>query len=384
MNFESFGLRQDPFPIVPDGPVHNWAGRTELRDDLVDLILGVRGTDIGVTEFAVLHGEYGAGKSHALRYLKTLIDEDDEAKFNSVAIYLERPRVANKLNFLELHKYIIRSLGRDTVKQFCLEVKEKTDQTIEELASEAGYGNVTDKSSFIQSAIKSLPSHDRNMVRLLRRGAEDGTQVYSFLLGETGCGGDEYEGKIDSDFIAANVLSDLFRVIASEIRPKERIRKSVYLFIDEFEMLVEAKAAESELVFSGLRELINSLPYRFGLFISFTGAAALIEAIMPQHLLKRMTVPYIEIPALEGSDAKDFLLSQLKYYRLEDSEYNEPYYPFEEDAVDYIIENAEAHTPRNLFKDCKRVIERALRRHGLQPGDTITREVTQKILVGYR
>src|SRR5687768_10414751 len=107
MKLEDFDLTQDPFPIVPDGPVHNWAGREELKLDLVDIVKGVRGRDIGITEFVVLHGEYGAGKSHALRYLRTLIAEDKN-EFNSLAIYLEGPRVANKLNFLELQRHIIK------------------------------------------------------------------------------------------------------------------------------------------------------------------------------------------------------------------------------------------------------------------------------------
>ena len=383
MKFESFDLRQDPFPIVPDGPVYNWAGRTEIRDDLIDLIKGIRGRDIGVAEFAVLHGEFGAGKSHALRFLKTLIAED-ENEFNSVAIYLERPRVANKLNFLELHKYIIRTLGRDKVKQLCVEVKEKTDRTIDERAKAAGLGEVEDKSSFIETCIDDLPSNDRNMVRLMRRGAEDGASVFNFLIGADPCNGGEYEGKIDSDFIAASVLSDLFRVVVSEIRPDERVRESVYLFIDECEMLIEAKTTESDFVFSGLRELINSLPYRFGLFISFTGGAALIEAIMPQHLLKRMTVPYIEFLPLDDADAKDFLRAQLDYFRPGDSDHKGTFYPFDESAIDFIIENTDTHTPRNLFKDCKRVVERAIRRFDIKPGDEITREIAENILIGYR
>ena len=53
-------------------------------------MLGVRASDIGSTEFLVLHGELGAGKSHALRYLKTRIEQRD-SEFQSLAIYVERP-----------------------------------------------------------------------------------------------------------------------------------------------------------------------------------------------------------------------------------------------------------------------------------------------------
>ena len=386
MRLEAFELRADPFPIVPDGPVHNWAGREALREDLVDLIRGVRARDIGVTEFAMIYGEYGSGKSHALRYLKTLVDENTE-EFSSLAIYLERPRVATKFNFLELYKYIIRSIGRERLKDICVQVKREIDTTVRELAEAAQTamgGRVTDTSSFIEPAIDRVSNQDRNMVRLLRRGAEDGTKVFEFLIGQEKCDGEEYDGKIDSDFLAAKVLSDLFRAITAEIRTEERVVESVYLFLDEGELLIDAKATESELVFSGLRELINGMPYRFGLLISFSAATALIEAIMSQHLLKRMTQPYIEVPMLEEDDAKEFLRAQLDHFRTEGSVYMGTFYPFEEEAVDFVIENTTAMTPRNLFIDCKRVLERAIRRFDLEPGERISREMAERILTGRR
>ena len=383
MRLQDFDLRQDPFPIVPDGPVHNWAGRVELREDLIDLIKGVRARDIGVTEFAVLYGEYGAGKSHALRYLKTLVDEDVE-EFSSLAVYLERPRVATKLNFEELYKYIIRSLGRERIRDVCRLVKEKTDETIGELAVQAGVGHVADRSTFVEAALGKLADQDRSMVQLLRRGVEEEEEVFQFLIGQGNCNGREYEGKVNSDFLAAKVLSDLFRVMTLEIRPGDRIFESVYLFLDECEVLIDAKATESELVFSGLRELLNGVPYRFGLLLSFSAATALIEAIMSQHLLKRLTMPYIEVPMLEDDDAKEFLQAQLDYFRLEGSEYMDTFFPFDEEAIDFVIGNTTGLTPRNLFIDCKRVFERAFRRFGLVPGEVISRELAERILVGYR
>ena len=383
MKLEEYGLEKDPFPIVPDGAVYNWAGREELRDDLLDVVKGVRARDIGVTEFVVLHGELGSGKSHTLRFLKTAIEHDKD-EFDSVAIYLERPRVANKLNFLELQRYIVRELGRNRLEGCCQRVKDLVDETVSELAEGAGLGHVADKSSFLEDAIERLPSHDRDMVRLLRRGASDGAEVYEFLVGNRACGGKEYEGKVDSDFMAAKVLSDLFRVATSEIRPEERVWESVYLFLDEGEVLFDAKSAESEVVFSGLRELINGLPYRFGLFVTFTAATALIEAVMPQHLLKRMTLPYIEIPALEDGEAKEFLRTQLDFSRVEGSEYNGTHYPFSEEAIGYIVEHTTSMTPRHLFIDCKRVLERAIRREQVAAGEEITEEMAARILQGYR
>jgi chromosomal replication initiation ATPase DnaA len=329
----------------------------------------------------VLHGEYGAGKSHALRYLRTEIQEN-KTDFNSLAIYLERPRVASKLNFLELYRHIIKIVGRDRVKSYCAQLKAYIDLTTDEIAAAANMAAAKNKASFFEQAIDRFSFDDRPMIKLLVKGADEHSNIYEVLSGTERCDEDGYEGKIDSDFMASKVLSDFFRVLTSEIRSDTRILESVYLFVDECEILAEAKASDSELVFNGFRELINGLAYRFCLIMSFSAATALIEAIMPRHLLRRMTRPYVEVPMLDDAQAADFLRKQINFFRTENSPHTGTLYPFSENAIDYIIRNTNTMTPRNLFIECKRVMERSIRRHELAPGSEITEEDAEKILRG--
>jgi hypothetical protein len=379
MKFEDFDLRQDPFPIAPESSVHNWAGDQELREDLVDIVKGVRARDIGVSEFVIIHGELGAGKSHALRYLKTAIAEKP-SEYEGLAIYLERPRVSTKLNFELLSRYIIQQIGREKITSYCCKIKEILDELVTEIAHSKGMGDAKDKSTFVDAAYVRFRESDRNMIRLLASGTQPGSRVFEFLSGTVPCDiPDSYEGKVDSDFVAAKVLGDFFRVLTTELKPGRFVKEAVYLFIDECEMLLEAKSSESDLVFAGLREVINGIPYRFCLMMSFTAATALIEAIMPNHLLKRLTRPYIEIPMLDDDLALEFLRTQLDYYRV-DTSHQGSFYPFSDEAVTAIIQNQVSITPRNLFIDCKRVFERAIRRFDLEPGQTISADVAGKVL----
>lgn len=384
MKLNDFDLSEDPFPIVPDGPVHNWAGREDLKEDLLDLVQGVRARDIGVTEFAVLHGELGAGKSHALRFLKTRIT-DESAKtngdFRSLALYIERPRVANKLNFLELQKYIIRQIGRERIAAYAKQVHEHISGRAEAIAAEKGMPPGGDLTSFRSLAIEEFRPNDRAMVKLLDATKVDDHKLYSFLLGEAGAPQGDYEQKVDSDFMAAKAISDLFRILTSDLRNAPPILESIYLFIDESELLLEAKASESELVFAGLREMINGLPYRFCLILSFSAATALIEALMPTHLIKRMTRLYIEVPTLSDDEAVEFVRAQLNTFRDPTSQWYGTFYPFTEAAVRRIVANQNSITPRTLFMAAKRVLERALRKENLQPGDEITEEMADGILM---
>lgn len=105
---------------------------------------------------------------------------------------------------------------------------------------------------------------------------------------------------------------------------------------------------------------------------------------MPNHLLKRMTRHYVEIPMLSDDEAIDFLRTQIAYFRPEGYVAANPFYPFDDHSIRYIVENETTLTPRNLFMDCKRVLERAIRRHGLAPGETITRETAEAVLSNLR
>ena len=376
---EKFALNQDPFPIVPNGPVHNWAGHEDLREDLVDLVKSVRARDVGVTEFVVIHGEFGAGKSHALRYLRTLIEED-VTSFKSLAIYVDRPRVATKLSFLELHRFIIQEIGRERIQEYCTQISDIFDSIAAGRAEAAGMPNARDTSSFVEAALEQVPSDNRRMIRLLIRGATSIEPVYNFLVGSARCDGDEYDGKIDSDYLASRVLGQLFRVLTDSYENEQSVFESVYLFIDETEVLIEAKASESELIFSGFRELINELPYRFCMVLSYSAPTALIEAVMPNHLMKRMTRPYIEVPILNDEQAVEFLEAQIAHFRIDGADVPNPYYPFEEDSIVAIVEHVTESTPRNLFIQCKRVLERSIRRKGLEPPEVITRDMVDEIL----
>ena len=377
---QRYDLKRDPFAIVPDDDVKNWAGNYELRDDLIDIVSGVRSRDVGSSEFVVLHGELGSGKSHAMRYLTTHI-ENNKSEFRSLPIYVERPRVAPKLNFLELYKYIIIQIGKDELTEICKEVDKQIQEATKVQAEKA---NMKFDSRHHMGTFESIVLNEQkgigNMLTLLKYGASNNGEVFEFLTGKAQCPCDGYDGIINSDFMAAKILGEFIKTLTSNLGSVESVYESVYLFVDECEILFDAKVTESDPVFSGIRELINSVPYGLGIFLSFSAATALIEAYMPQHLLKRMTYSFIEIPMLENSEAVDFIKDQLDWFRTENSKHKGTLYPFSNEAMLYIVERLTTLTPRNLFRDCRRVLDRAIRRHGLTPDESISSEIAEEIL----
>ena len=107
----------------------------------------------------------------------------------------------------------------------------------------------------------------------------------------------------------------------------------------------------------------------------------LLEAVMPMAIAERTSRQNIELQALEVDEAKDFVKSQMANFRLEDFVPPQPFYPFSEDAIDYILEQIVILVPRKMFRALRMVLERAIRREGLQAGDEINAEMAEDIIL---
>lgn len=105
-----------PFKLLPGEKVTAWAGYHEVRQKLLELIESPRADRVGLYEFAIIHGELGAGKSHALRYLRYLITDKQKDEFKSIVCYVERLRVEANTDFLALYRAIMRLIKDDLKK----------------------------------------------------------------------------------------------------------------------------------------------------------------------------------------------------------------------------------------------------------------------------
>jgi type II secretory pathway predicted ATPase ExeA len=99
-DMSGYGLTENPFSLLPSTRITKWAGRKEVKNQLLDIVKSVLATDTGVSEFVFLHGSFGAGKSHALRFLATQINDVNAASFNSNAIYVPKVKLSEKISFL--------------------------------------------------------------------------------------------------------------------------------------------------------------------------------------------------------------------------------------------------------------------------------------------
>ena len=365
-SFEPYGFREVPFPITPDHTTKHWAGREELRKELLDVIDSPRDNDIGLSEFVVLHGSYGAGKSHTLRYLRNHIQEHQDL-YRSKATYVQSIRIENRISFLALYREIIRLLDDD----YILRMSKKVLLCVEAKENSHPDGLKLEKQGKLREIV--IQTFDRELHSMLKRMCE--------IAKETGNPVDALTAGVTSDFEAAKSLGAFFRCLnVCKTENDSPISEASYLFLDEMEAVTEVKVAETQAFFNGILQFINQLPYNFCLICSFSGDTALYEAVTNEALIQRMTRDYIELPDLEPDEAKDFLLKQFATYRTEIFDNPNLYHPFTEETVEYVLSRTLPMTPRNIFRALRKVLERSVKRDNLIPGEEITKSDAVRIL----
>lgn len=384
-NLLDFGLAGDPFALVPTAKVTHWAGRAEVRDLLLDVAHSVRIDEIGLSEFVIIHGDWGAGKTHALRYLFTTVNETEAQDFRSLAIYMPKIKVGQKLSFQEVYKRIVQDLGMARFRDIGQGLKRRVDAAAQALSASLTPQEVHDiherGGGIKPRVIEACPPEDQPMLRLLLDLADGDEDAFSFLVGNRALPRSSgFTHQISTDFDAAHVFGSLCRAITLPIGEQEPVYKAVHLLIDEAEDALQAKAAEQAELWGAIREIVNQVPYRMALLIAFTAEAAFLEAVMPEAVLERTTRRNIELQALDINEAKEFLRDHLAFHRPEGFNTPTPYYPFTEDAIDIVLEREPILVPRKLFRHLRQILNRAIKREDLAPGDEIDAGMAAEII----
>lgn len=356
LNPADFGLKENPFSMVPDADVEYWAGLPETKRAFSDVVVSVCPDDVGSSEFVVICGNWGAGKSHALRYFTHRINKAG----SNYAVYLNEVMVGTNLSFANLCPRILEHLKGAPMTRITNTLKESVDTCADQIRKESGLSTFSPEMAMEEK----IPQQDREIVKSL------------YHYGQLPVWGKE-------DYSATTGLASLFRVMTSPIGHKQPAFGAVYLFLDELETVFDEKAPKQLAFFSALRSLINGMTEHFALVLSFSAPTALLEAAVPSALKERMTRPFIQCEPLTEDSAKQFVREYLGFVRPSPSfSPPQPFYPFSEATINTIFERETALVPRRILLHLRRVWERAVRYESLKPGEEISKEMAETILEG--
>lgn len=364
-----YNLTSNPFPsdagVVKDGTL--WADRIELKKKLVGLIDRTRTSRN--SSVALLFGGYGQGKTHTLRHVESLLQDDKDVK----AIYV--PNMGRSL--LDLYRSTIQAVGPDTIIKYAREfsgvvhvkyVRRILDQHEDKIISDNDFPNYVTNASLLRSELRKtirelagqyFPDFATVMIELCDPSTEEtawkwlAAQRVSFTeLRELQVGtmiGDEATA-----VKAFKTLIDVLKWIKYE---------TTYLLIDEGEGLTTLDTDESLGYTNLLRELIDLCPTGLVMIIACSAELA-ADFLHVAHQAFTSRIPLanrFELPSLSEVETTEFIKDYLKQARVisvQSQSNKDLLKPFEEKAVEAIFRNTKG-VVRNLISACYQLIVNA-------------------------
>jgi hypothetical protein len=363
-------LTKNPFTLVPEANTDVWADYEDVRQALLDVITSCRSDQVGLSEFVVLHGEIGTGKSHALRYLQQYITVKKAEEFASACVYLESTKLAKKTDFMSIYRRVMESL-----RNHIFETASKLDSAMEEKAKASGATRSqeiqAEKQKLWRNSAEALAPKFPSLILLLQGMVTD-DHAFSILCGNKGDDIEKYQltTPIDSEYDTSKCLSAYINLVTNpnrDIIPVNTFsaNRAFYLFIDEVELLQDFKPADVLSINQGIRDLINGCPQALCVIFGVSGDPRILFAIFDKFVVRRFSRDPIEIQALDEQGAVLFLKEVLKNYRTDPNDPDE--YPFREAALLKIAEKTPDKTAASLFRSSRRVLEKAVLAGRLQP-----------------
>lgn len=367
-NLSHLFLNSTPFSTTPSRPSKNivWAGIPRLKQRFNEIF--EEAAFSSATQVVLNRGPWGGGKTHASFYFGV---EDNlppvlTKRTRVYSINMKSPKEAGNpaqdfyTDFLEnLGMTCVQKIIGDVVTDLSeAEVLQSFQQVIEsEELARAFWLFGTEKSSEKQALLRS----------------------YFF------------EGCTRSDLkklgIARNInkAQDRFKVIAGVLQCLIGLSENhdlsqhsrVCLWIDEVEDLVYLPSAQFRILSQGLREIIDRLPNFFTLFLNMSLAEPEkhedFEAILGRAVIDRIT-SNIYFPELELDEAIEYVKALVNHPQYRDKPLSKELpqtYPFDETALQMLLDNLEKRTPREINKRCQNTINYALRDKNFEAGKSI-------------
>lgn len=346
-------LKANPFDLTPNTDPKQilWAGMKQVKQEFYR-IFNIALTD-STTQVVLNQGPWGSGKTHASIYFgnQENLPHTTTIKRNVFDIRVSIPKepgqpaadfytdVLDMIGMRQVHRIIKDAIGN-------LSENDTLDLLQKVLGSEE-----------LGRAFWLFGTNEDEVTQALLRSyfLEGVTRVELRKLG-----------------IARNITKsqDRFRVLAGVIQCLIGLDKSnesftptrVFLWIDEMEDLIYLTSAQFRIVSQGLRDMIDQLPKYFTLFINMTLTDPEdyedLETILGGAVLNRIT-DFIYFPELELNESVDYVIELINhpYYRGKSLPEGLPQtYPFEEEALEILLEGLAKKTPRDINKRCRNAI----------------------------
>ena len=371
-DYSVLGLDENPFPYspVPSDNPEVYCGQDHVAGAVSDTVSTVLST--GKSKHLVITGKYGNGKSHTLKYARSLVRDRDDVLVGYVAQPGE--------GFLDIYHEFMYDLGFDRVQELAYEflahvTREHTEmnpmgaQSMESLLDEGDVllSELVPKSVQMLSDITKFADFARAIVHMVYE--DTNLYAWQWLTAE----GIRYEQRkemeihsaLDDDTMGVRAFTALKNMLL------ELGYTGVFVFVDEFESVARLSPKNEQATLNSLRHLMDQ--NSSGLSMMFGCAPEVWQDVMSEyHAFSERLGREVSLRPMTEEHLRDLVNS---YLGLASGETISVSDIFEEGSLQLILQSSQGNV-RQALSICSYTIDSAAKRGQ----SSIDKDVIQEVI----
>ena len=367
-----YGLKDNPFPYspVPSDEPELYCGQSHATEAIGNTVSTLLST--GKSKHLVVTGKYGNGKSHTLKYTRSMIRDRDDVVVGYV------PQTGE--GFLDIYHEFVYDLGFDRIQEFAYEYLAKTARDVSEANPETAIemkeaindGEVL-LSDIVSPAIQRLSDLTKfaDFARALIHLVYEDTNLYAWqwITAE----GIRYEQRkemeihtaLDDDTMGVRAFT-AFKSLLLEMG-----YTGVFVFVDEFEAIARLSPKNKQATLNSIRHLMDQ--NGSGLSLLFACAPEVWQDVMSEyHAFSERIGNEVALRPLTEEDLTELVGKYLATARDEESTDIDP---FEQECLDLIHQRAQGNI-RQVLSMCGQVLDQGV----TEQRENISKDILDRVI----
>jgi type II secretory pathway predicted ATPase ExeA len=355
-DYSQFGLAENPFPYspVPDDDPEIYCGQEHATSQISETVSAVLST--GKSKHLVVTGKYGNGKSHTLKYTRSLVRDRNDV----VVGYVAQPGEG----FRDIYHEFLYDLGFDRVQELAYEclahiaadISEVNPESAEEMKRLIDEGEVL-LSEIIPTAIQRLNTVTKfaDFSRAMIHMVYEDTNLYAWqwLTAE----GIRYEQRkemeihsaLDDDTTSVRAFTAFKNVLL------ELDYTGVFVFVDEFESIARLSPKDEQSTLNSIRHLMDQNSH--GLCMLFGCAPEVWQDVMSEyHAFSERIGQEVALRPLTDQHITNLVSSYLDIARLQGGD---SIAPFEQECIKLVHQRSQGNV-RQALSLCSLLLDLAV------------------------
>jgi type II secretory pathway predicted ATPase ExeA len=355
-DYSMYGLEENPFPYspVPAEDPEVYCGQEHVAEAVSDTVSTLLGT--GKSKHLVVTGKYGNGKSHTLKYAKSLVRDRDDVLVG----YVAQPGDG----FLDIYHEFMYDVGFDRIQDIAYEFLAAVarDETEMNPMGASGMKQLIEEgevllSELVPTAVQRLSDITKfaDFARAIVHMVYEDTNLYAWqwLTAE----GIRYEQRkemeihsaLDDDTMGVRAFTS-FKNLLLDLE-----YTGVFVFIDEFEAIARLNNKDEQSTLNSIRHLMDQ--NSTGLSILFACAPEVWQDVMGEyHAFSERIGSEVALRPLQEEDLIELVGEYLQTARTDGDDRIDP---FDEESLLTIHKRAQGNI-RQVLSACGRTIDRGV------------------------